>query len=59
VAAASLIATCAGALVTDRSGAPLRFNTPSAQIEGLLVGAPGLHAQYLAQLRPQSEESGL
>lgn len=58
VAAASLIATRAGALVTDRAGAPIRFNTPSAQIEGLLVGAPGLHAQYLAQLRPQAEESG-
>ncbi|PYF11888.1 myo-inositol-1(or 4)-monophosphatase [Rhodobacter viridis] len=57
VAAASLIATCAGALVTDRAGGPIRFNTPSAQIEGLLVGAPGLHAQYLSQLRPQTEDS--
>ena len=58
VAAASLIASCAGALVTDRAGAPIRFNTPSAQIDGLLVGAPGLHAQYLAQLQPRVDESG-
>ncbi|WP_444463654.1 3'(2'),5'-bisphosphate nucleotidase CysQ [Rhodobacter capsulatus] len=59
VAAASLIATCAGAIVTDRAGASIRFNTPSAQIEGLLVGAPGLHAQYLSRLRPLAEESDL
>ena len=58
IAAASLIATCAGALVTNRAGGAIRFNTPSAQIDGLLVGPPGLHAQYLSHLRPLAEESG-
>lgn len=51
VAAAGLIAERAGAVMTDRFGAALRFNTAQAQCDGLLVAPPALHAQYLAALR--------
>ncbi|MCV2878873.1 3'(2'),5'-bisphosphate nucleotidase CysQ [Sedimentimonas flavescens] len=51
IAAASLIAECAGAMATDRNGSPLRFNRPNAQSNGLVVAAPRLHADYIAQLR--------
>ncbi|MBZ4022107.1 3'(2'),5'-bisphosphate nucleotidase CysQ [Rhodobacter sp. TJ_12] len=52
VAAASLIAERAGAITTDRTGAPLCFNTPSARADGLLVANPVLHQKYLEALRP-------
>jgi myo-inositol-1(or 4)-monophosphatase len=52
VAAASLIAERAGARITDRFGNGLHFNTPTAQVQGLIVAPPGLHGQYLAALRP-------
>ena len=41
VAAAALIATEAGATVTDAFGAPLKFNTPRAQAFGVIACAPG------------------
>lgn len=50
IAAASLIAARAGAVVTDRFGAPMRFNSPRAQVEGLIVAGPRLHAELLAAL---------
>ncbi|MEZ5684417.1 MAG: 3'(2'),5'-bisphosphate nucleotidase CysQ [Paracoccaceae bacterium] len=51
-AAASLIARRAGLLATDRLGAPLRFNNPHPQSNGLLVANPRLHADFLEKLRP-------
>ena len=51
-AAASLIAQRAGLLATDRLGAPLRFNNPHPQSNGLLVANPKLHADFLDKLRP-------
>lgn len=57
IAAASLIATEAGALVTDRTGQPLRFNTESARSPGVLAAAPALHAQLMAALHPTRERS--
>lgn len=44
VAAAVLIAGEAGAAVSDAHGAPLRFNTDSAEAFGVIACAPGIHA---------------
>lgn len=49
-AAASLIASEAGARVTDRTGAPLEFNRPYPASRGLLAAPPRLHAGLLARL---------
>ncbi len=51
IAAGSLIAAKAGAVVTDRLGAALRFNTPSALAEGVLALPPGPHAEALGRLQ--------
>jgi myo-inositol-1(or 4)-monophosphatase len=55
IAAAVLIAREAGAAVTDAFGAPLRFNTPSAQAFGVLATAPGIHAAAVERLRERAE----
>ena len=51
IAAGSLIASRAGAVVTDRQGEKPIFNRPHAQTDGLLVAPPGLHANFAARLR--------
>lgn len=51
IAAGSLIAARAGAVVTDQTGAALRFNSQGAQSAGVLALPPGLHADVLARLR--------
>ena len=50
IAAASLIAQRAGLVVTDQRGAPLRFNRPVPQSDGLLVGNATLHAALMDAL---------
>ena len=50
VAAATLIAGEAGAAVSDAFGAPLAFNTRSAQAFGVLACAPGIHAAAVERL---------
>lgn len=50
IAAGALIATEAGARVTTRTGAALRFNNPTPQTDGVLCTAPGLHSQIIDQL---------
>ena len=50
IAAGSLIASRAGACVTDRHGAALRFNRQVAKADGLIAAAPGLHRDLLAHL---------
>lgn len=50
IAAGSLIAARAGARVTDRHGAELRFNTAVAKADGLIAAAPGLHRAILDRL---------
>lgn len=50
IAAGSLIAERAGARVTDRRGKPMQFNSPRAQVDGLIVAGPKLHGQLLAAL---------
>ena len=50
IAAAVLIAQEAGATATDAFGAPLAFNTPSAQAFGMIVTVPGIHAAAVERL---------
>ncbi len=52
VAAASLIAERAGAAVSDRHGAAMRFNNPHPQVDGLIVAGQPLHDALLAALEP-------
>jgi myo-inositol-1(or 4)-monophosphatase len=51
IAAGALIAERAGAVVTDRKGGALNFNTRPPLAEGLLAAGPRLHADLLARLR--------
>jgi myo-inositol-1(or 4)-monophosphatase len=51
IAAGSLIASRAGARVTDGHGQPLRFNNPSPQTPGVLAAGPALHAELVARLK--------
>ncbi len=53
VAAAVLLASEAGARVSDAAGAPLAFNQPRPQALGLLVASPALHAAALARSEQQ------
>ncbi len=43
IAAGDLILREAGAITSDRNGAPLRFNNPHPQVDGVIAAAPGLH----------------
>jgi myo-inositol-1(or 4)-monophosphatase len=54
VAAAALIATEAGATVTDAFGQPLVFNTPRAQAFGVIACAPGIHAAVVDRLHDRA-----
>ena len=51
IAAGALIASRAGAVVSDRLGQALRFNTATTRNDGLLAASPGLHAGLLARLK--------
>ena len=50
IAAGGLIAAEAGATVSDRCGAALKFNTPGAKNRGVVASAPDLHAQIFDHL---------
>lgn len=50
IAAGALIATEAGATVTDRRGLPLSFNSPARQTAGVAATAPGIHGQIMDAL---------
>jgi myo-inositol-1(or 4)-monophosphatase len=50
-AAGALIASRAGATVTDRHNAPLVFNTTNAQSQGILAASPGLHSHLIARMQ--------
>lgn len=50
IAAGSLIAERAGALVTDRAGRPPVFNTPTARTNGLIATNGDLHAALMARM---------
>ena len=47
ICAGALIASEAGATVTDKFGAALRFNSPEAQVSGVLAAAPEVHQQII------------
>ncbi len=51
IAAGSLIATEAGAKVTDRRGRELTFNSPSRQTAGIIATGAALHRPILNALR--------
>lgn len=50
IAAGALILSEAGARVTDRRGAPLRFNNAHPQTDGVLTANESLHADLLDRL---------
>ncbi len=50
IAAGALIATRAGASVSDQNGAPLRFNAPDPRSAGLVVASPKIHSDLIARL---------
>ncbi|CAN5376115.1 3'(2'),5'-bisphosphate nucleotidase CysQ [soil metagenome] len=54
IAAAALIATEAGARITDALGGALAFNTPAAEAFGILATAPGIHAAAAARLHERA-----
>lgn len=51
IAAGALIASRAGAAVTNRLGEALHFNAETPRSNGVLVAAPGLHAELLPRLK--------
>ena len=51
IAAGALIATEAGARVTDCRGGALRFNSPRRQTDGVIAAPPAIHAGLLEGLR--------
>jgi myo-inositol-1(or 4)-monophosphatase len=55
IAAAVLIASEAGASVSDAFGQPLFFNTPSAQAFGVLATTPGIHAAAIDRLAERAK----
>ena len=50
IAAGELILREAGAITSDRHGAPLRFNNPHPQVGGVVAAGPGLHGDILSGL---------
>lgn len=54
IAAGSLIAERAGAVVTDQRGDRMRFNSPRAMIDGLIVAGGRLHSEILDRLKPHT-----
>jgi myo-inositol-1(or 4)-monophosphatase len=54
IAAGALIAARAGAVVTNRLGQALQFNAENPRSDGVVVAAPGLHAELIAGLKPAS-----
>ncbi len=56
VAAAALIASEAGARVSDAFGTPLAFNTPRAQAFGVIACAPAIHAATVTRLASRAAD---
>ncbi len=52
IAAAALIATEAGAVVSDHKGEPFAFNTPKAKARSLICAAPGVYPLILTRTAP-------
>ena len=56
IGAAALIAREAGAAVTDAFGGPLNYNKRDPRAFGVLVCAPGIHAEAVARLAGRAKE---
>ncbi len=56
IAAASLIAQEAGAVVSDALGRPIFYNRPNPTAFGILCCAPGIHGASVERLRPRARE---
>jgi myo-inositol-1(or 4)-monophosphatase len=54
IAAAALIASEAGAIVSGALGQPLAFNTASGEAFGVLAATPGIHAAAVERLRERA-----
>lgn len=52
VAAGDLILREAGAICTDKAGAPLQFNNPHPQVNGVVAAGAGLHPKIRAAQNP-------
>jgi myo-inositol-1(or 4)-monophosphatase len=50
IAAGSLIATEAGAALSDRTGATIRFDNPRPTVSGLVAGARAVHSDLVARI---------
>lgn len=50
IAAAALILSEAGGKITDREGAPLRFNKPEPKLRGVIAATPPIHAEVLRRV---------
>lgn len=50
IAAAALILTEAGGTITDREGAPLRFNKPVPRLRGVIAATPAIHSEVLRRV---------
>lgn len=50
IAAAALILQEAGGRITDREGAPLRFNKPVPRLRGVIAATPAIHAEVLRRV---------
>lgn len=55
IAAAVLIAAEAGAAVSDALGNPLRFNSTSGRMFGVVAAAPGIHAAAVERIRDRAQ----
>ncbi len=54
IAAGDLILREAGAVCSDRHGAPLRFNNPQPKVNGVVAAGKSLHERISAVLAPDS-----
>ena len=55
IAAGALIATEAGAIVTDGNGQAMRYNSAAGMQAGVVAAGRGLHRQVMAYRRPEAE----
>ncbi|MBI4723594.1 MAG: 3'(2'),5'-bisphosphate nucleotidase CysQ [Rhodomicrobium sp.] len=57
IAAGALLVTEAGGKITSLSGAPLKFNSPEAKVQGFLAAAPELHQKLTEQLNGTAKDA--
>lgn len=50
IAAAALILSEAGGTITDREGAPLRFNKPVPRLRGVIAATPAIHDEVVRRV---------